>query len=72
MARIGDEEVMHAGDRLCAARALGVPFPAPDVMTEQLNAKARLLRAYDVAKPEHSWLRWMTHDHDPGDEDRSE
>lgn len=63
---------MHAGDRLCAARALGLPFPVPTETLDAVNAKARLLRRYDVENPRHSWLRWMTHNHDPGDEDRSE
>lgn len=66
------ERKMHAGDRLCAARVLGVPFPAPDAILNQLNDKAQLLNLYDVANPDHSWRRWMTDNHDPGDEDRSE
>jgi hypothetical protein len=69
---MSSEPTMHAGDRLCAARALGLPFPVAAEQLERVNAKAQLLRAYDVANPEHSWRRWMTDNHDRGDEDRSE
>ena len=76
MAKIGGEytpalaAMASMGDRLCACRVLGIPYPPPRDMVEQVRDVAQALLDYDRAYPAWSWRRWTLDNHDPGDEDR--
>lgn len=62
---------VHAGSRLNACRALGLPYPPPVHLSLRVNVAAAQFDRYDQENPQGSWRRWMPDGHDPGDEDRT-